>query len=182
MPGDERSPRVISPLPGQDQLAGFIDHRPHRLNIIGLAGDEDRQIITQPHQPPVKHPVRCSRKGNAVANDIGAVVFHRFDMRGLNLSPATPVDQPEAGNGALVVIGPEDDFTEIAIPHRPVGDEADPVPHGRVEKGEGGFCKFLLPCGLVHPGQDAVFITQPLSNDAREIGCRESADGGLSAP
>src|SRR5262245_6908678 len=77
-----------------------MDERSHTLVVVHLPGNQDLQIICQADQPSIKHPMRCSRQRNPVADDVGAASFDGADMRRSDLSTATPIDELEPSNRA----------------------------------------------------------------------------------
>lgn len=76
----------------------------------------------------------CARQRDSIANIIGTLVFDGFDMRSLDLRPATAIDEFEAGHGAATIVSLKHEATENAIANGTRAVVADTVPL-YVEKG-----------------------------------------------
>lgn len=93
MPRQKRRMRTFSFVSGCHRLAGLIDDRLNAGPIVDLPRDHDVEIIRQPNQPAIEHPVRRARQRQPVADAVGPTMLDGSDMRRLGLRPATTVDQ-----------------------------------------------------------------------------------------
>ena len=132
VPGYKLSPWLVGEAVRHQDLAGRVNHRRHGFDVVALTGNQNCQVVSQPNEAAIKHPMRSSGQGEPVANDVGAVMLYRSDMSGFHLSATTTIDQTQASDGAAFAIGAQDILSEIAVANRAIGQLVDAFSSGHV--------------------------------------------------
>lgn len=122
MPLQEMGMRPLQRALRRKRPAAPVDQGADTVLVIGLARDEDLHIIPKADQPAVEHPMRRAGQGEPIADDVRTVLLDRSDMGGVDLRPPAAIDQAEPGDGAALIIGPQDDLAENAIADNPRRD------------------------------------------------------------
>jgi hypothetical protein len=93
MPSQEMRMWTVRHTPRRKRATGFINYRSYPLRIVRLSRDQYLQIVGQANKTTIKHPMRCARKGDPIADDIWPVRFHRPDMCRSDFRPAASIDE-----------------------------------------------------------------------------------------
>lgn len=107
--------RVIRCPLRRNCVAGLIHHRPHSIQIVCLARDQDFQIIRQADEAAIKHPMRGARKCDAIVNDVWPIRLNRSNVSGRNFCPSHSIDELQPGNGTTLIISAQYDTAKDAI-------------------------------------------------------------------
>ncbi len=88
-----------------DGLPGLVEESLNAVRIIRLTRYQDIEIVRNANQTAVEHPVCDARKSNSVGKNVRPARFHRPNMGGIDLRPATTIDELQSRDGASFVIG-----------------------------------------------------------------------------
>jgi len=97
------------------------------VRIIRLTRYQDIKIVRKTNQTAIKHPVCGTRKSNSVGKNVRPARFHRPDMCGVDLRPATTVDELQSRDGASFVIGVKNEPAKQPISNDPRRELHNPV-------------------------------------------------------
>lgn len=128
VPGYKLSPWSVSEAVRHQDLARRVDHRCHCFDVVTLTGNENCQIVCQPNEAAIEHPMRSSGQGQTVTHDVGAVMLDRSDMSGFHLSSATAIDETQARYGTPFAVGAQDILPEVSVSNRAIGQLVDAFP------------------------------------------------------
>jgi len=71
MPGKKAGVRSFAALARRDCKAGTIDKRADAVGIVGLAADENFQVVLEADKPAIEHPMDSARQRQAIVDDVG---------------------------------------------------------------------------------------------------------------
>lgn len=128
VPSDELLVRAIGFSHRHQQASAAIDHAADALLVVCLSRHQDPELIIEPDQPSIEHPVRRSGQGKTVSDDVGSVCFDGVNMCGLHLGSPATVDELQTRDDAAFIIGAQDDPPEHAVPNDPRYKRSNPRP------------------------------------------------------
>ena len=99
----------------QTGMASPVDERLHAADVVDLTRNENLKIVREAYETAIEHPVRCTREGDAVMEDVRAVMLYRLDMGGGDLRPSSAIDNLQTGKCTPLVIGAKYELAENAI-------------------------------------------------------------------
>ena len=165
----------------RDQSTRVVDHRPNGFLIVGLARDQDSQVVCQPNQSTIEHPVGGSGKGDAVAYNIRPVVFDRYDVGGLDFGAATAVDQLESRDRTTPVICTQHGLPEVSIPYDAVCELVHPIPGIQVVDWLSDLGETVRRLAGIDTRWDVLIAFEASSNDPGKVSRRQRTDRSLGA-
>lgn len=121
MPFEKGGVRAECRIEGFDCFSIGTQQPAQAFVIVDMARDEDREVVAKRDQPAIEHPVRGTRKGEAVVHAVGAVRRDGADMRGGDFGTAAAIDEFEAGDRAALVVGRDNGGAENAVADDPRG-------------------------------------------------------------
>jgi len=92
-----------------------VDDRSHSIQIICLARDQYLQIIREADETTIKHPMCGAGKSNPIADDVRPVCLDGSYVSRRDLRAPHPIDELEAGDGATLIVGAEDDTAKHSV-------------------------------------------------------------------
>lgn len=110
-----------------DRLPGLVEESLNAVRIIRLTRYQDIKIVRKANQTAIKHPVCGARKSNSVGKNVRPARFHRPDMCGVDLRPATTVDELQSRDGASFVISVKNEPAKQPISNDPRRELHNPV-------------------------------------------------------
>lgn len=181
MPFEETGVRPERRIEGLDGLAIGPQQPAQAFVIVDMARDEDREVVAKRDQPAIEHPVRGTRKGEAVVHAVGAVRRDRADMCGGDFGAAAAIDEFQAGDRAALVVRCEHSGAENAVADDPRGQAfgADALlfeAEGAMVVVEDGRQRRR---GIAEARQGTFVIAEAEIDDADEILRAERPHGGL---
>ena len=165
----------------RDQSTRVVDHRPNGFRIVGLARDQDSQVVRQSNQSTIKHPVGGSGKGDAVAYNVRPVAVDRYDVGGLDFGAATAVNQLESGDCTTLVVRTEHGLPEVSIPYDAVCELVHPIPGTQRVDWQSGLGQSVFRMASLDAGWYVLIPSEAPSNDSCEVCRRQRTDRSLGA-
>src|ERR1700712_2551886 len=93
MPLQEMRMRPVRHTSRRKRTPGFIDYRSYLLRIVGLSRNQYLQVVGQTNQTAIKHPMRRTRKGDPITDDVRAACFDGANVHGSHFCPPHPIDE-----------------------------------------------------------------------------------------
>jgi len=70
----------------------LVDQCAYAFLIVYSRGDQDLEVVRECDQSSVEHPVCCTRKRKAVADDVRTIHLDWTDMSSVNFGTAATID------------------------------------------------------------------------------------------